>query len=77
MAKEKRRSRRYRKKLQRKNMVEEPHEIVRQLLRKCRVTPGVRQTLTFSTAVIDGIKKRYSGSRSCDHEVGSGIREKI
>ena len=63
---EKRRSQRYRKKLQRKTLAEEPtpQKKVRQLLRKCRVTPIVRKTLTFSTALIEGMKKRYRISRS-------------
>ena len=58
---EKRRSQRYRKKLQRKTLAEEPtpQKKGRQLLRKCRVTPIVQKTLTFSTALIEGMKKRY------------------
>ena len=81
---EKRRSQRYRKKLQRKTMAEEPthQKKVRQLLRKCRVTPIVRKTLTFSTALIEGMKKRHRISRSTKekqliYEVGADAREEV
>ena len=63
---EKRRTQIYRKKLQRKNIAEEqtPQKEIRKSLRKCKVTPHVRKLLTFSTAMINGMKKRYGRSKS-------------
>ena len=78
---EKRRSQRYRKKLQRKTLAEEPtpQKKVRQLLRKCRVTPIVWKTLTFSTALIEETVPNITipQRKAADYEVGADAREEV